>query len=94
MKKFNVDAFIEDLSYIPMQICSIFDDPNDVLWSYTVMLNDVVETHAPLKKRILRNLPLFLQILIFEKQYTKSIFFGTNIKMVKLPGIYIGFKVI
>ena len=55
-----MDAFIEDLSYIPMQICSIFYDPNDVLWSYTVMLNDVVETHAPLKKRILRNLPLFL----------------------------------
>ena len=23
IKKFNADAFIEDLSYIPMQICSI-----------------------------------------------------------------------
>ena len=37
-----------------MQICSIFDDPNDVLWSCNVMLNDVVETHAPLKKKYIK----------------------------------------
>ena len=30
-----------------MQICSIFDDPNDVLWSYNVMLNDVVDDTLP-----------------------------------------------
>jgi len=53
-KKFSEEAFVKDLSYIPFGICNVFDDVDDAMWAYNVLLNDVVDVHAPVKSKILR----------------------------------------
>lgn len=50
-KKFNEHDFINELEYTPLYIASIFDDPNDMLWFHNTLLDQVVNTHAPLKKK-------------------------------------------
>ena len=37
-----------------MNVCDVFDDANDNFWMYTLLLNDVVERHAPLKKKYVK----------------------------------------
>ena len=51
MKQFNLEQFLINLEYIPMNVCDVFDNVNDNFWTYTLLLNDVVETHSPLKKK-------------------------------------------
>ena len=53
-KKFDNDTFVSDLSYVPFDICNIFDNVDDVMWAYNLLLNDIVNLHAPVKSRILR----------------------------------------
>ena len=50
-KNFNQAAFLEDLSFVPWNICESFDDPNDALSCWVKLFLEVVEKHAPLKQR-------------------------------------------
>ena len=53
-KKFDENKFCEEVSYIPFHVASIFDDVNDITWCHEKLFSDVIESHAPLKQRILK----------------------------------------
>ena len=48
-KHFNEKDFLNDISYIPFQVCSIFDDPNDAYWLFDKLYTDILDEHAPIK---------------------------------------------
>ena len=54
MKNFNADHFNVDVANIPFQVCEIFDDPDDVMWSYNKLLLNVIDEHAPIKRKVLK----------------------------------------
>jgi hypothetical protein len=51
-KNFHESKYKEDVSMTPFHVSYIFDDPDDVVWCHNKLLNDVVDSHAPLKERI------------------------------------------
>ena len=78
MKLFNIDNFHQDLKFIPLQICVIFDDPNDMFCSYNQMLNEVVNQHACTFKRkyVKKRIPVLmnkeLQKAIYKKHCPRN----------------------
>ncbi len=46
-KKFDENAFKEDISQIPFQVCRISDDISDQYWAQKVLLTEVLNQHAP-----------------------------------------------
>jgi hypothetical protein len=53
-KKFDDINFNDDLEKVPFHVCDIFDDTDDVMWSYHYLLNEVVDIHAPSKTKFLK----------------------------------------
>ena len=51
MRNFNEDSFKQDLNYIPFHVSEIFDDIDDKYWAHNLLLNNVIDCHAPLKRR-------------------------------------------
>ena len=54
MKKFDETVFCKEVEMIPFHIAYLFDDVNDIAWCHEHLLPDVIECHAPLKKRTLK----------------------------------------
>ena len=50
-KTYKEDAFLQDMAQAPLHVCQVFDDPEDVNWAYTKMITDVIDRHAPLKRK-------------------------------------------
>ena len=48
-KKFDRDKFVEDFSVAPFHIMDIFDDPDDMLYVFESLYNDILDEHSPLK---------------------------------------------
>ena len=53
-KKFDDEGFINDVKKIPFSVCDIFDDEDDRLWSVSKLLSGVIDSNAPVKKKILK----------------------------------------
>ena len=53
-KKFDDESFINDVKNIPFSVCDIFDDEDDRLWSFSKLLSGVIDSNAPVKKKILK----------------------------------------
>ena len=51
MRKFNEISFKQDLDQVPFHISEIFDDIDDKYWAHNLLLNSVIDRHAPLKTR-------------------------------------------
>ena len=51
MKNFN---FSRDLDLVPFNVCEIFDDVNDIAWAQHNLLSSVIDLHAPVKRRFVR----------------------------------------
>ena len=51
MRKFNESSFQSDVNNIPFHVCDIFDDIDDKYWAHNLLVNDVLDSHAPLKTR-------------------------------------------
>ncbi len=49
-----VKKSIEGLSQIPYHVCEIFDSAEDSYWFYNDLLKEVVDSHAPLKKGVVK----------------------------------------
>ncbi len=47
-KSFDENAFKEDISQIPFQVCDIFDDISDQYWAQKYLLTEVLNQHAAL----------------------------------------------
>ena len=50
-KKFNEAEFRQDFANVPYQVSEIFDDIEDKYWFYETLTNEIINSHAPLKKR-------------------------------------------
>ena len=53
-KKFNEQKFNDDLEKVPLHVCNVFDDIDDVMWSFNHLLSEVVDAHAPVKTKLLK----------------------------------------
>ena len=51
-KHFDENKFNADVSFIPFHINEIFDDVNDRFWCINTLFKDVIDEHAPMKKRV------------------------------------------
>ncbi len=53
-KNFDPDLFKGEVSHIPFQVCNVFDDVSDQYWAQRLLITDVLNEHAPLKQRFLK----------------------------------------
>ncbi len=53
-KNFNENDFKHEVGLIPFHICSIFTDVSDQYWAQSKLLTDVLDEHAPIKHRYLK----------------------------------------
>ena len=53
-KNFDSTLFVESITQVPFQVCEIFDDVSDRHWCATKMYVDVLNEHAPEKKRLIK----------------------------------------
>lgn len=51
LRNFSVDKFLSDLQCIPWNTLDMFTDPNDTLEQWYCLFNNVLNLHAPFKKR-------------------------------------------
>ena len=51
MKQFNKDKFVNDLLKVPWSLIETFDDVNDMWSTWKHLFMDVVNNHAPIKKK-------------------------------------------
>ena len=49
-KKMDVEKFKHDLECTPFHIASIFDEPDDQLWVWERLFDDISNEHAPWKE--------------------------------------------
>ena len=50
-KKFNEAEFRQDVANAPYQVSEIFYDIEDKYWFYETLMNEIINSHAPLMKR-------------------------------------------
>ena len=48
-KNFDDDQFKSDLSFAPFHVADIFDDIEDTAWFTSKLLNNIIDSHAPVK---------------------------------------------
>ena len=53
-KKFDEAAFKKDVECIPFHIAHVFDDINEVAWCHEKLFLDVIDSHAPIKRKTLK----------------------------------------
>ena len=51
-KNYNEEDYIKDLQETPFQVADIFNDEEDKLWFHNKLLDEVINRHAPQKKRV------------------------------------------
>ena len=51
LKKFDCEAFIEDIKEKPFHFASVMDDPNEMWDVWKSLFLEVVNKHAPMRKR-------------------------------------------
>jgi exonuclease III len=54
LKEFDPDIFKEHVSQIPFQVCNIFEDVSDQYWAKCLLFTEVLNEHAPLKQRTIK----------------------------------------
>ena len=57
-KTFDENNFKFDISTAPYHVADIFDDYDDNFWFQHCLISDIIETHAPLKRKKLRKRPV------------------------------------
>ena len=53
-KKFDEVLYTKDLESAPLHVSGIFDDVDDQLWFHNALLTNVIDSHAPLKSRVIK----------------------------------------
>lgn len=49
-KRMNIENFRRDIETAPFHIASTFEDPDDLLWAWQNLLDDICDDHAPWKE--------------------------------------------
>ncbi len=72
-KNFNVDNYNADVAQAPFHVMEIFEDIDDFTWFYDKMHRDILDSHAPLKSRIIRpNQPRFMNSALRKAAHRKA----------------------
>ena len=50
-KRMNDECFIKDLSCAPLHVGKVFDDVDDQAWFFNTLVRDIVDQHAPEKRK-------------------------------------------
>ena len=53
-KHFDQDIFSRDVSQIPFHVAYVFEDVDDVAWAWEKMFTDLLDEHAPVKKKLIK----------------------------------------
>ena len=69
-KHFNELQYKQDMMYIPFHVSDIFDDFDDQFWFNSKLISNVVDAHAPLKKRKCKARP----VPFMNSEYRKACF--------------------
>ncbi len=79
-KNFKEDKFRKDVALLPFHVGEIFDDISDRYWFISSLYKDVVDEHAPLKKRVIQTqqIPYMTSQLrhnMYKRNMLKNIFY-------------------
>ena len=55
-KRMDIRGFRDDIESAPFHIASIFNDPDDNLWAWQYLVNDLCDKHAPWKNVKIRSI--------------------------------------
>ena len=50
-KHFDESKFLDDLERVPFQVSEVFDDVSDSYWAFTHLFSEIIEEHAPVKRK-------------------------------------------
>lgn len=50
-KNFDEEQFKADIARTPFHVCELFDDVNDAYWLHNQLLTQIINEHAPIKKK-------------------------------------------
>ena len=88
-KKFNETEFRQDVANAPCQVSEIFDDIEDKYWFYETLTNEIINSHAPLKKRkTVANPVPFMNSAYRKACYQKSMAHNRYFKMGKTHALW------
>ena len=88
-KKFNEAEFRQDVANAPHQVSEIFDDIEDKYWFYETLTNEIINSHAPLKKRkTVANPVPFMNSAYRKACYQKSMAHNRYFKMGKTHALW------
>ena len=54
-KRFNDEAFLNELFNAPFHVYDVFDDINDSYWFFTELYTSILNEHAPIKTKHLKH---------------------------------------
>uniref|UniRef100_A0A6P8INI3 Uncharacterized protein LOC116303067 n=1 Tax=Actinia tenebrosa TaxID=6105 RepID=A0A6P8INI3_ACTTE len=57
LKEYSPDKFLNDIALAPWSVLDVFDDPDDKLYAFNSMFNDILEEHALVKTIRMRGRP-------------------------------------
>ena len=83
----SIYAFRADIEKIPFHVSNVFDDIDDIYWAHSQMYQSVLNEHAPLKTKWVRNeqVPYICTwTLGWAKRYTREIYGEINISEIKV----------
>ena len=53
-KNYAEESYLHDLRCAPLHVSSIFDDPDDQVWFHNTILKEIIDEHAPMKQKKLK----------------------------------------
>ena len=79
-KHFNEEDFKREVEMLPSHICEVFDSVDDKYWAFSSLYTDLLNTHAPLKTRMVRSkkIPYMhsdLMKAIYKRNQLKNLYF-------------------
>ena len=54
MKRFDADIFLQDLNSVPWDSAFIYEDIDDIRAHWYKLFTEVIDRHAPLKRKLIR----------------------------------------
>ena len=78
MKHYDAEIFLHDLRNAPWDLLRISDDPDDMVYTWENLFLEILDIHAPLRKRKVRNKPTpwltpSVKKMMYQRDHLKKI---------------------
>ena len=79
-KHFDQDLFSRNVSQIPFHVGYVFDDVDDVAWAWGKIFTDLLDEHAPVKKKAIKreHVPFMTTDLLDAIRKLKQTYYATK----------------